>query len=249
MEVERFNIETPQHQVTVPKFYMGKFKVTQAQWRAVANMPEVGEELYPDLSRFNNISILDMIALHPKLYPDPSRFKGDNLPVGLVRWDDAVEFCKRLSKKTGREYRLPSEAEWEYAARAGTQTPFAFGEAITPEIVNYDGNYPYARAVKGTKRGMTVAVGSLGWANGFGLYDMHGNGWEWCLDHWHKNYRGAPTDGSAWLNGGDSDVRVVRGGSSSSYGFDCRSASREGFEPDYPLLINFGLRVVAVAPT
>ncbi len=119
--------ETPQHEVTVSPFFMGKFQVTQAQWREVARL------------------LKEKIALDP----DPSTFKGDNLPVESVSWEEAIEFCERLSKATGKRYRLPTEAEWEYASRAGTTTPFAFGETITPEIVNYDGKYPYASAPKG----------------------------------------------------------------------------------------------------
>ncbi len=225
-EKGRRDNESPQHQVTVPKFYMGKFEVTQAQWRAVANSPKVERELNPD----------------------PSRFKGDNLPVERVSWGDAVEFCQQLSQKTGREYRLPSEAEWEYAARAGTQTPFAFGETITPEIVNYNGDFPYADAVKGAYRAMTVAVGTLGVANGFGLFDLHGNVWEWCLDYWHNNYSSAPTDGSGWMSGGDSSLRVLRGGSWYVNGGDCRSASRGStWRGDRYYAV--GVRVVVVSRT
>jgi formylglycine-generating enzyme required for sulfatase activity len=113
-EKGRNDNEDPRHQVTVPQFYIGKFEVTQAQWRALAKLPKVNIDLKPD----------------------PSEFKGDNLPVEKVSWDEAVEFCARLSKATGRDYRLPSESEWEHSARAGTQTPYAFGETITREIVN-----------------------------------------------------------------------------------------------------------------
>lgn len=216
--------EGPQHQVTVPKFYMGKFEVTQAQWRAVTRLPKVERELEPN----------------------PSSFKGNNLPVERVSWEEAVEFCERLSKKTGREYRLPSEAEWEYAARAGAQTPFAFGETITPDVVNFGGDQPYPGAAKGIYRARTVAVGSLGVANRFGLYDLHGNVLEWCLDYWHENYNGAPVDGSGWVSGGDSNLRVSRGGSWCGYGSDCRSASRPKFAPDNRPDIT-GFRIVAVA--
>lgn len=153
---------------------------------------------------------------------NPSSFKGGDLPVEDVSWNDAVEFCKRLSAKTGREYRLPSEAEWEYAARAGTTTPYAFGERTTLEIVNCYGD-------------KTMAVGWSEAANGFGLYDMHGNVWEWCLDYWHESYSGltsdAPTDGSVWRSGGNSNVRVLRGGSHVFNGLNCRSASRFGLAP------------------
>ena len=110
---------------------------------------------------------------------NPSNFQGAKLPVEKVSWNDAVEFCKRLSKKTGKTYRLPSQAEWEYACRAGTKTPFYFGETITPDLVNYNGNNPYASAAKGLYRKQTTDVGNFS-PNAFGLYDMHGNVWEWC---------------------------------------------------------------------
>ena len=213
--------ELPQHPVNVSPFYIGKFTITQAQWRAVAEWPKVERDLKPD----------------------PSRFKGDDRPVETVSWEDAQEFCARLRAKTGRAYRLPTEAEWEYACRAGTTTPFAFGETITPEIVNYDGNYPYAKAKKGEFRNETISVGSLGEANAFGLFDMHGNVWEWCEDVWHKNYEGAPTDGSAWLSGGDSSFRLLRGGSWLHLSIHCRSAYRDLNTPD--LRVNdIGVRVV-----
>ncbi|MEB3825989.1 formylglycine-generating enzyme family protein, partial [Phormidium sp. CCY1219] len=143
---------------------------------------------------------------------NPSYFTGDNLPVENVFWHDAVAFCEQLSEKTGRVYRLPSEAEWEYACRAGTTTPFHFGETITPELANYNGNYPYAEEEKGEYRKKTTPVGNFP-PNAFGLQDMHGNVWEWCQDTWHANYNGAPSDGSAWDWGGDSGYRMRRGGS------------------------------------
>ncbi len=203
------NDERPQHQVILSPFYIGKFTVTQAQWRVVAGWEKVEIDLQPE----------------------PSHFKGDDRPVEQVSWDDAEEFCARLSKHTGRLYRLPTEAEWEYACRAGTTLPFAFGQTITPEFVNYDGNYPYGKAETGKYRGETVPVGSLGVANAFGLFDMHGNVWEWCEDFWHNSYEKAPSDGSAWLSGEDSSPRVLRGGSWGFYGSDCRSANRDRSAP------------------
>jgi formylglycine-generating enzyme required for sulfatase activity/predicted Ser/Thr protein kinase len=223
-EEGRDRSEGPQHSVAMQGFYMGKYEVTQAQWRVVAYSPKVGLDL--DI--------------------EPSNFKGDDLPVENVSWEEATEFCRRLSRMTGREYRLPTEAEWEYAARAGTTTPFAFGETITPEIVNYDGNYPYGSTPKGTFREKTTPVGSLGTANGFGLYDMHGNVWEWCLDYWHDDYSGAPTDGSAWLDGGDSRYRVGRGGSWGNDAGLCRSARRDKNEPTLRDTFT-GFRVVSAA--
>jgi formylglycine-generating enzyme required for sulfatase activity len=217
-------LEEPQHTVNLTTFLIGKYEVTQAQWRAVAGLPKVK---------------IDLKA-------NPSNFKGDDLPVEKVSWDDAREFCARLSRVTGRNYRLPSEAEWEYACRAGTTTPFYFGETITPDLVNYDGNSPYASALKGTYRAKTTAVGSFP-PNAFGLYDMHGNVWEWCQDVWHDNYNGAPTDGSAWESGGDSKKRLLRGGSWSRPAEDCRSAGRNSDAPERDDIYVGGFRVVCVA--
>ncbi|MEG4628522.1 bifunctional serine/threonine-protein kinase/formylglycine-generating enzyme family protein [Microcoleus sp. AR_TQ3_B6] len=195
-EAERRDNETPQRTVNISPFFMGKYPVTQAQYQALMG---------------NN----------------PSHFKGffksKQLPVEQVTWDDAVEFCRKLSQKTGKTYRLPSEAEWEYACRAGTTTPFYFGKTITPDLVNYDGNYPYGAAPKGLYRKQTTDVGSFG-PNPFGLYDMHGNVWEWCSDRWHDNYYGAPTDGSSWETGGGSEYRVLRGGSWRNNAVYCRGA-------------------------
>lgn len=132
---------------------------------------------------------------------NPSEFKGSNLPVESVSWHDAMKFCDRLSKLTGRTYTLPTEAQWEYACRAGTTTPFSFGETITTDQANYDGNYTYGNGQEGEYRRHTTDVGTFP-PNAWGLHDMHGNVWEWCLDEWHDSYAGAPTDGSAW-EGGD----------------------------------------------
>ena len=136
-----------------------------------------------------------------------------------------------LSRETGQVYRLPSEAEWEYACRAGTATPFSFGETITTDQANYDGNYTYAGGPKGEYRRRTVAVGTLP-ANPWGLYEMHGNVWEWVEDHWHDSYTGSPTDGTAWMDGESSRNRVSRGGSWSSRPRLLRSAIRGRNQPD-----------------
>ncbi len=215
--------ERPQREVRVSSFFMGKFQVTQSQWRAVANLPQVKRELEAE----------------------PSNFKGDNRPVERVSWNDAVEFCARLSKHTGREYRLPSEAEWEYACRAGSTTPFHFGETITGNLANYNASSVYANESKGQYRKETTPVGQFP-ANAFGLYDMHGNVWEWCLDDWHNNYKEAPTNGSAWIeneNNNRSQSKVRRGGSWLDLPEDCRSACRS----DYGSVLrnyHFGFRVV-----
>ncbi|MDZ8079496.1 MAG: SUMF1/EgtB/PvdO family nonheme iron enzyme [Nostoc sp. DcaGUA01] len=173
-----------------------------------------------------------------------SNFKGKKRPVEKVSWDNAVDFCKKLSQKTGRTYRLPSEAEWEYACRAGTTTPFYFGETITTDLVNYDGNSPYGSAPKGEYRQQTIDVGKFP-PNSFGLYDMCGNVWEWCQDVYNKNYQSAPKDGSAWLTGENNNKKLMRGGSWRYGAADCRSALRFGFDGkgDY----HVGFRVVAVA--
>ena len=218
--------ESPQHTVTIKPFLLGTYPVTQAQWQTVASLPQVNR----------------------KLDPDPSRFKGKNRPVERVSWYDAIEFCDRLSQYTGKPYRLPSEAEWEYACRAGTTTPFHFGETITSELANYDAKYTYGAGVKGVSRGETTPVGSFGVANAFGLYDMHGQVWEWCADHWHSNYEGAPIDGSAWLEHTDNDnrQRLLRGGSWYTYPAYCRSAFRLSHDAG-DRLNHHGFRVVCAA--
>jgi formylglycine-generating enzyme required for sulfatase activity/uncharacterized caspase-like protein len=227
-EEGRSERESPQHQVNVPSFFMGKYPVTQAQYERMMGT-------------------------------NPSNFKGSNRPVEQVSWFDAVEFCQKLSQQTGREYRLPSEAEWEYACRAGTTTPFYFGETITTELANYRGTdweyggtvYPgnYGQGIKGIYRQKTTPVGQFP-PNAFGLYDMHGNVWEWCEDDWHGNYEGAPTDGRAWVDSNDnrSQECVLRGGSWYYNPRNCRSAYRVDYEPDRRY-INLGFRVVAVART
>ncbi|ABG51318.1 protein of unknown function DUF323 [Trichodesmium erythraeum IMS101] len=178
---------------------------------------------------------------------DPSKFKGKNRPVERVSWNNATEFCQKLSKKTGRDYRLPSEAEWEYACRAGTTTPFYFGETITGELANYRASETYADEPKGEYREQTTPVGEFP-PNAFGLYDMHGNVWEWCQDVVHSNYDGAPVDGSAWVNGGDSSGRVLRGGSWLNYPGWCRSASRGYYVSVVVVSSNFGFRLVSFPP-
>ncbi len=181
---------------------------------------------------------------------NPSHFPGKKRPVEKVSWNDAVEFCLRLSQKTGQTYRLPSEAEWEYAARAGTTTPFYFGETITTDLVNYNGNHIYASAPKGKYRQQTTDVGIFP-PNAFGLYDMHGNVWEWCQDIWHDNYNGAPSDGSLWQSREkifsffSLKQRLLRGGSWDSYPSICRCALRNGDNPNV-VLNNVGFRVCAV---
>jgi len=229
-EAQRDYDESPQHEVTIPPFFMGKYPVTQAQWRAVAALKQVNLELDPD----------------------PSYFNGDNLPVEGISWYAAVEFCARISKHTGRDYRLPSEAEWEYACRAGTTTPFHFGETINVDLANYNAQvtYGYEPESKARSKNKTTPVGSFKFANSFGLYDMHGNVREWCADHWHDSYTGAPSDGSAWINKNLSYnySRLLRGGSWNNNPRNCRSASRNRTVPD-SRGSNLGFRVVVSAAT
>ena len=225
-EQEYFREEKPQHEVTVPSFFMGKFQVTQEQWKAVANLPKIERELKPEPSHFK-----------------PEDNQKNNLPVEQVSWYDAEEFCKRLSKHTGKQYRLASEAEWEYACRAGTTTPFHFGETITSELANYEASRTFADESKGEYREKTTQVGQFP-PNAFGLYDMHGNVWEWCADTWHENYEGAPKDGSIWIdeNSDSNNRRVLRGGSWFSNPVYCRSALRLIDHPH--TVLNLGFRVV-----
>ncbi|MDZ8136508.1 MAG: SUMF1/EgtB/PvdO family nonheme iron enzyme [Nostoc sp. DedQUE04] len=220
-EPERSYSESPQHTVTVQPFFMGKFPVTQSQWTIVAALKKVNIDLNPE----------------------PSNFKGANRPVEQVSWDHAIEFCARLSNKTGKTYRLPSEAEWEYACRAGTTTPFYFGETITTDLVNYNGNNIYNSGTNGEFRQQTTDVGQFP-PNPFGLFDMHGNIWEWCQDAWHENYNGAPTDGSLWE--GENNNRSLRGGSWGDSPVGCRSAFRGNIARE-SMLGGLGFRVVVAA--
>ena len=221
--------ERPQHIVTLGSFFLAQTPITQAQWRAVATWQKLERDLERDLN------------------PDPSNFKGANRPVEQVSWFDAHEFCRRVSQRTGRTYTLPSEAQWEYACRAGSTTPFHFGATITPELANYDGNFTYADGPKGVYRKQTIDVASFP-ANGWGLHDMHGNVWEWCEDHWHDSYSFAPGDDQPWLipAAANDESRLLRGGSwyvSPSY---CRSACRSHLRPDDAYDIRVGFRVVCL---
>jgi formylglycine-generating enzyme required for sulfatase activity len=153
------------------------------------------------------------------------RFSGPDLPVETISWDAAVRFCAKLSKKIGRHYALPSEAQWEYACRAGTNTPFAYGPTLTTDLVNYNGDFSYHGGPKGVYRHVTTPIGSFP-PNAFGLVDLHGNLWEWCADAWHDDYSGAPLDGSVWADGPRADYRVARGGCWHDTPDVCRSTAR-----------------------
>jgi formylglycine-generating enzyme required for sulfatase activity len=251
-ELDRNDDESPQHRVTVPSFFMGRYPITQAQWRIVAGWEPVERELDPDPSHFKD---------DPKEIPLPSPLKRGrpdkyestintfsrwDRPVEKVSWHDAKEFCVRLSQRTKKEYRLPTEAEWEYACRAGTTTPFHFGKIITTDYVNYNGNYTYGESPKGEYREQTTPVGYFQVANAFGLYDIHGNVYEWCEDDYHKSYENAPTDGSAWLSSNKITTKIIRGGSWHLLPLYCRSAFRDYDTPGGN--VSIGLRVVSVAP-
>jgi formylglycine-generating enzyme required for sulfatase activity len=208
-EPERYDDEGPQHQVTVSAFYMGKYQVTQAEYQSVMGT-------------------------------NPSYFKGSNLPVEQVSWYDAAEYCNRLSQResltpaytingtnvtcnwNANGYRLPTEAEWEYACRAGTTTPFSTGNNITTDQANYNGNYPYNNNATGIWRGITTSVGSFA-PNPWGLYDMHGNVEEWCWDRYSDYSSGAQNNPSGPVSGA---YRVFRGGNRGNNGRSLRSAYR-----------------------
>lgn len=224
--------QSPQHMVSVAPFWMARYPITQAQWQIVAQWPKVQQSLTPN----------------------PFCFSGANYPAEQISWPEAVEFCARLSAHTKRRYRLPSEAEWEYACRATSQTPFYFGETITTDLANYSGvNWEYEGKIcnkgfygqgpEGCDRCQTTAVGSIGTANLFGLMDMHGNVREWCADCWHDHYEGAPMDGSAWITGENCRQRVLRGGSWNGGPRTCRSAFRSRADID-SRLYDIGFRVV-----
>ena len=212
--------ERPQHQVTLQPFYLGRYPITQAQWQEVATYPKIDRDLKSA----------------------PSTFTGDNLPVEKVSWDNAQEFCQRLSAKTGNNYCLPSEAQWEYACRAGSTTPFHYGETITPKLANYYTDKSYQGSPTTKNRGRTTEVGSFP-ANEWGLHDMHGNVWEWCEDDWHDNYHGAPTDGIAWVKSDRSNTtKLLRGGSWVNIPRNCRAAIRYDDTREY-INYNVGFRV------
>ncbi len=225
-ELESPDDERPTHAVTLQPFHISQTPITQAQWRIVADYDRINRDLEPD----------------------PSYFKGDHRPVEQVSWEEAQEFCQRLAARTEKPYRLLTEAEWEYACRAGNTTPFSFGETITTDLANYDGNYTYGDGPKGIDREETTEVGIFP-ANAWGLHDMHGNVWEWCEDDWHSNYDSAPKDGSAWLDLDTSENKdkLLRGGSWFNAPRYCRSAYRvsssRGIRGYY-----IGFRVCCVPP-
>ena len=201
-EEDRSYDEGPAHRVSIAEpFAVGVYEVTFREWDACRHAGGCSHN------------------------PDEEGWGRGDRPVIDVSWNDAKEYVRWLSRETGEEYRLLSESEWEYAARAGTTGPFHFGSTISPEQANYDGNYTYGSGRKGRYRKRTEPVGSFP-PNAFGLHDMHGNVWEWVEDCWHDSYRGAPSDGRAWTTGGDCARRVLRGGSWYLKPWSLRSANR-----------------------
>ena len=216
-ELEREKEESPQHRVSIRPFLLGKYPVTQAQWQAVMDT-------------------------NPSKFADADVAQSKK-PVERVSWIDCTLFCERLSQIIGREFRLPTEAEWEYACRGKTTTPFHFGTTIGTTLANYNGEDVYGSGFEGENRRETTDVDAFA-PNIFGLYDLHGNVAEWCADSWHDSYYDAPTDGSAWTTNNPQDMRVLRGGSWLHLPGSCRSAQRIKSEPKNKSDA-FGFRIAA----
>jgi formylglycine-generating enzyme required for sulfatase activity len=202
--------ETPQHWVGIEQpFALGRYPVTVGEWRQFVRA--TGWQPQGEVN-----------------WAAPGFRQADTHPVVGVTWYDAQQYVRWLSEMTGQTYRLPSEAEWEYACRAGTKTAFSFGDEINTALANYDGNYTYNGSPKGEYRQGTTAGGTFP-PNPWGLFDMHGNVWEWVQDVVHDNYDGAPNNGMAWEQGGDQSRRILRGGSWLYNPRYLRSALRNGF--------------------
>lgn len=201
-EKERQAHEGPQHRVSIAQpFAIGRFAVTFEEFDLFCRATD-------------------------RALPDDEGWGRGNLPVININWFDAKAYCEWLSSQTGKIFRLPSESEWEYACRGGAITPFWWGGDVSPHRANYNGHHVYNRGDRGRHLGHSVAVGEHA-PNPFGLFQVSGNVWEWCQDNWHKNYKKAPSDGSAWLDASDDDSeRVVRGGSHASAPGWLRSAFR-----------------------
>jgi formylglycine-generating enzyme required for sulfatase activity len=218
-EEGRSGNEGPQHLVNLDGFWMGQTPITQAQWRRVMGT---------NPSQFQRL-----------------RADRDQRPMEMVSWNDATAFCDKLSQHTGRFYSLPSEAQWEYACRAGTTMPFHFGGTLTRVLANFDATESSGETPPGVSRRETSAVGLFP-ANDWGLHDLHGNVQEWCLDSWHDSYRGAPDDGRARVSEGSQEPRrLLRGGSWRNCARDCRSAYRSIAQPGHAYN-GLGLRVVCL---
>lgn len=222
-ELEHEANESPVHEVTIARaFAVGRYEVTFGEFKAFAR--DAGYVAEPSCITHEG-EVTQVRA--DRGYLDPGYFQTDRHPVVCVSWEDAAAYAEWLSRRTGRRYRLPSEAEWEYVARAGTATPFAWGAQVTTDQAHYDGQTVYGAGSPGRRLPMSLPGGTFS-ANAFGVYDMAGNVWEWTLDCRHDSYAGAPADGSAWLDAdtGDCSSRIRRGGSWDGYAKSVRSANR-----------------------
>ncbi|MDJ0581358.1 SUMF1/EgtB/PvdO family nonheme iron enzyme [Crocosphaera sp.] len=215
--------EQIQHSVNLKGFFLGKFPITQKQWEIVAQYPKVKRDLAVE----------------------PSCFKGSDRPVESISWEDAVEFCHRLSQHSQRPYQLPSEAQWEYACRGGTNTAFHFGPTLTSDLANYMAKRLYAGESSGLYRQETTSVTAF-YPNSLGLYDLHGNVWEWCADAWHSSYENASTDGEPRVSSQHDTRRILRGGSWDEDAYHCRCASRYAYHPQAVGVSRIGFRVMLV---
>jgi formylglycine-generating enzyme required for sulfatase activity len=251
-EAGRTDAEGPQTLVQVQGFFISQSPITQAQWRALANLNEGSMErrdLKPNPSLFHpdhwqGKDQAVRYRLGALLVGEGST---DDRPVERVSWHDALEFCHRLGRLTGRGYTLPSEAQWEFACRAGSPQAFTFGAALAPTLANVRWPADTDISVPGRYQRQTTPVG-LYPANVWGLHDMHGNVGEWCLDHWRERHEAQAADDGPWLIKDDRELlreRVIRGGSWNSEAIHCRSASRTS---GAPLLqdMKVGFRVVCL---
>jgi formylglycine-generating enzyme required for sulfatase activity len=222
-EPGRTGKEGPQHTVTLKSFEIGRTEVTQRQWKAMMGFGF--QEFWATLTFSDPKALLKQIK-NALTGNNLSGFRacGDACPVENISWDDTQAFLRKLNQQTGLIYRLPTEAEWEYAARSGSSGPFSWGSTITTNQANYNGTFAYNNGEKGPYRQITLRSGTFG-ANRLGLYDMHGNVWEWVQDCWNIDYVGAPANGSAWSTG-DCSQRVMRGGSWIDTPVNLRSAFR-----------------------
>jgi formylglycine-generating enzyme required for sulfatase activity len=219
------------HRVSLGEFLLGQTPITQAQWRAVAEWERLDHEPVDGWPEYLAADLVSKLT-------DPERFQGDLRPVVNVSWYDAQAFCQRLALRTGKNYALPSEAQWEYACRAGTTTAFHYGATISTELANYNGNV-YGNGEKGDNRQQTTDVASFP-ANPWGLHDMHGNVWEWCADY-RYDYEDVASDGRAWAGSEAEQIinkykintnsKLLRGGSWYYFPRYCRSAYRDDYHP------------------
>ncbi len=233
------NYSETQHQVKVSDFCMGKYEVTVGEFRKFVE----ATNYKTDAENGDGSYVFDGTTLQKKplinwrygVSGSVRPQSEENHPVVHVSWNDAVEYCRWLSEKTGKSYRLPTEAEWEYACRAGSLSPFNTGENLTTNQANYNGNYPYNNNPKGVYRQNTVVVNSFA-PNAWGLYNMHGNVWEWCSDWYGGTYYDECKSNGTVINPvgpAIGSLRVIRGGSWSNPAEFCRSASRRIIPPGY----------------